>query len=90
MQITEIIWTNKRIEHIARHKVSVEEVEEVLFYSPFVLRTRQKKYIVLGQALSGRYLFVVIAKISKGKVEVITARDMEVKERKLFRKVKGG
>ncbi|MEK9149187.1 MAG: hypothetical protein AAB267_03985 [Candidatus Desantisbacteria bacterium] len=34
--------------------------------------------------MSGRYLFVVIAKINKGRVEVITVRDMEAKERKLF------
>jgi len=38
MQIDEIIWPEDRIEHIARHGVTPEEVEEVCFGKSLVRR----------------------------------------------------
>ena len=49
-----------------------------------------KTYNILGQTLSGRYLFVVIALRRKGVAYVVTARDMDNKEKKLYRKLVGG
>lgn len=87
MVIKDIIWTQKNIAHIAKHKVSVEEVEEVILYNPFILKTKENKYIALGQTLGGRYLIVIIAKKKKNKVKVITARDMDSKEKKFYKKI---
>ena len=62
MRIDEFIWPEDRIEHIARHGVKPEEVEEVCFGHSWVRRTRSEGqnpvYYVLGQSVTGRYLFL--------------------------------
>ena len=88
MNIYEIIWPEERIEHIARHNVSPEEVEEVCFSRSLVLRAKQQGanpvYYVLGQTNSGRYLFCVIIQFSGGKGYPITARPMTDKEKSRY------
>ena len=51
-----------------------------------VRRTRQGLYIALGETLDGRLAFVVFRRLSKGMIRVVTARDMENGERRLFRR----
>jgi uncharacterized DUF497 family protein len=51
-----------------------------------VRRTRQQRYIALGETLDGRLAFVVFRRLSGGLVRVITARDMDASERRLFRR----
>ena len=46
----------------------------------------QKRYIALGETLDGRLAFVVFRRLSGGLVRVITARNMEASERRLFRR----
>jgi len=87
MKIKGISWSNWTVEHISRHKVSPQEVEEVCFYdAPMVRKGEDETYYILGQTLSGRYLFIVAVKEGRGKVRVITARNMDNKERKLYRR----
>jgi len=40
----------------------------------------------LGETLDGRLAFVVFRRLSKGVIRVVTARDMENGERRLFRR----
>jgi uncharacterized DUF497 family protein len=78
-------------EHIARHGVSPEEVEEVLvgiFIPPFIQRARQGTYRVLGQTADGRYLAVFFALRAPGQVYPITTRDMDGKERRVYQRRK--
>jgi uncharacterized protein len=79
-------WDDDNILHIARHQFSPEEVEEVLAGDHKVRRARQKLYIALGETLDGRSAFVVFRRLSKGFIRVITARDMDDAERRLFRR----
>ena len=72
--------------HIARHEFTPEEVEEVFVARYKVRRIRQKLYIALGETLDGRLAFVVFRRLPGGVVRVVTARDMEDKERRLFRR----
>jgi uncharacterized DUF497 family protein len=65
---------------------SPEEVEEVFGGGYKVRRTRQGLYIALGETLDGRLAFVVFRRLSKGVIRVVTARDMENNERRLFRR----
>jgi uncharacterized protein len=64
MRIGKIIWSEDRIEHIARHNISPEEIEEVCFSRPFIQRAKSKGenpvYYILGQTVAGHYLFCVI------------------------------
>jgi uncharacterized DUF497 family protein len=79
-------WDEDNILHIARHLFSPEEVEEVFAGDHKVRRARQKLYIALGETLDGRLAFVVFRRLSKGFIRVITARDMDDAERRLFRR----
>ena len=72
--------------HIERHEFSPDEVEEVFAGDYKVRRTCQKLYIALGETFDGRLAFVVFRRIGSGIVRVVTARDMEDKERRLFRR----
>lgn len=61
-------------------------MEEVFAGNRKIRRTRQERYIALGETLDGRLAFVVFQRLSGGFVRVITARDMEANERRLFRR----
>jgi uncharacterized protein len=79
-------WDADNILHIANHQFSPEEVEEVFAAEHKVRRARQKLYIALGETFDGRLSLVVFRRIGKGMVRVITARDMDDAERRLFRR----
>jgi uncharacterized DUF497 family protein len=79
-------WDDDNIFHIGRHEFTPEEVEEVFAGDHKVRRTRQKRYIALGQTLDGRLAFVVFRRLTGGLVRVITARDMDASERRVFRR----
>ena len=87
--VSSIKWTDESVEHIARHAIAPQEVEEVCFNeddSPFIRSGREKLHYVFGKTYSGRLLFVVVKFITNGKVSVVTARDMNEWERKYFLK----
>jgi hypothetical protein len=52
MRIRRLIWPRDRIDHIARHGVTPQEVEDVCFGDSLVLRARSEgenpTYYVLG------------------------------------------
>lgn len=89
MRIYEFIWNQDRIDHIARHGITPEEVEEACFGSGLVQRTRSEGdnpvYYVLGQTDAGRYLFCVVIQFPDGKGYPVTARPMTDNEKRRYR-----
>jgi uncharacterized protein len=79
-------WDDDNIFHIQRHDFTPEEVEEVFAGAHKVRRARESRYIALGETLDGRLAFVVFRRLTRGVVRIITARDMEANERRLFRR----
>jgi hypothetical protein len=79
-------WDDDNILHIERHEFTPEEVEEVFAGDHKVRRTGEKRYIALGETLDGRLAFVVFRRLPGGIVRVITARNMDASERRLFRR----
>jgi len=79
-------WDDQNVLHIERHQFSPEEVEEVFDGDYKVRRARQGLYIALGETLDGCLAFVVFRRLSKGVIRVVTARDMENNERRLYRR----
>jgi hypothetical protein len=83
MKIYELIWPKDRIDHIACHGITPEEVEESCFGVAFVQRAKSEGenpvYYVLGQTESGRYLFCVVIQLPDGKGYPITARPITAK-----------
>jgi uncharacterized protein len=91
MFIDEFVWLPEIIEKLeAKHHVSQEEVEDVFFNVPkyrFVEsghRPNEDVYSAGGQTDSGRYLIVFfIHKIGNAAL-ILTARDMDGKERRRY------
>ena len=77
MKIQKISWDQETSDHIYRHAVSPEEVEQVLFiynHVPVIMRGKEGEYLVYGKTDSDRFLFVVwVSKYRK--TNIITARD---------------
>lgn len=92
MKIHNFLWSDERIEHIARHEVTPEAFEEVCFRHSLVLRAKSEGsnpvYYVLGQTDAGRYLFCVVIAFPDGNGYPITARSMTDNEKRRFRELK--
>ena len=89
MRIRQLLWPRDRIEHIARHDVTPEEVEQACFGRPLVQRGKSRGenpvYYVLGQTVGGRYLFSVVIQFPDGKGYPVTARSMTENEKRRYR-----
>ena len=86
MVVSSFEWDDDNILHIDRHEFTPEEVEEVFAGDHKVRRTGEKRYVALGETLDGRLAFVVFRRLPGGMVRVITARNMDASERRLFRR----
>jgi uncharacterized DUF497 family protein len=83
MTILELVIEPDREDHIARHGVTLEEAESVVFGQSLVTRERNGYYRVLGQTFGGRYLAVFIApRQDTGVFGLVTARDATLAERR--------
>jgi hypothetical protein len=88
----EINWTDWSIDHIARHNVEPNEIEQGLFDDdPIVLEQRKDRRIILCSTWSSRLLFVVISFPPDGnQIKIITARDVNHWEKKILKKRRKG
>jgi uncharacterized DUF497 family protein len=89
MRITELEWDDENINHIARHNVNPEEVEDVCFGLNLSERESHNRYILGGQTSSGRYINVVIERAGWGTFRPITAFEMDEKQKARYRKRMG-
>ena len=87
---------------IKKHNIEIWEVEEIIYDDPYAFSLIHKDcYFVYGQTFSGRYLLVLVRVLSSAEVtdlgfvsganilKIITARDMNLKQRKMYNKRKG-
>ena len=84
-----LIWTQSVVDKIrSKHRVTPEEVEEAICDDePICHKGSSNSYCVYGQAVSGRYLLIVLRKIGRrARYKVITARDMQDKEKRYYEK----
>jgi len=88
MKIEKISWDQDSVDHIGKHSVSPEEVEETLFNEdepPLILRGREGRYLSCGKTGGGRFLLIVLT-VHYRKTRIITARDMTEKEKQHYRR----
>jgi uncharacterized DUF497 family protein len=91
MQLYEVIWKDRFIEKIeAKHSVSTDEVEEILFGKPHIRRAQkghvkgEDLYTAYGQTEDGRYLIVFFIRKELTAALPISAREMTDSERKYY------
>ena len=86
MEINEFEWDDNNIEHISRHGIFPDEVEDVAFDDdPWIRKGRKGTRYMLGYTIAGRYLFTVYILKGKELARVITSMDMDEKTRRLYR-----
>ncbi len=86
MKIDSLYWDDENIEHIARHNVNPQEVEDVCFRTYIIEKESDQRYILSGQSANGRYLNVVIERVGKGLFRPITAFEMSENYKRRYRK----
>ena len=91
--IDDIIWLDTIVEKLAwKHGVLPHEVEEVLTGRCRIFKNERGKvegedlYNAIGRTDEGRYLSVFFIKKLGNKALIITARDMNNRERKRYEK----
>ena len=75
IRVRKIIWDDRNIRHIARHNVSVDEVEEIFDKYHYAGKAKYRRLLVTGETDSGRILEVPFARRGKGRIYPITAYD---------------
>jgi uncharacterized DUF497 family protein len=91
MRVPRIIWLPDIEDKLSeKHAVLAEEVEEILFDSPHIRfvekghREDEDLYAAYGQTTAGRWLIVFFILKEQHKALIISARDMDRKERRLY------
>ncbi len=86
LNIEKLIWDEWNVSHVAEHNVKVYEVEKTLKdLNLKALQGHSRRIVVLGRS-GKRLLAVVLAQESEHEFYVVTARDMDRKERNFYRK----
>ena len=80
-------WDDDNVEHLARHGISPDEVED-LFEGPIVHRRggtdAPDRVRVLGRTAAGRYLAIVYQEKGRNLIRPFTGWDMRPHERDLY------
>ncbi len=91
MRITDIVWKEDIVDKfLSKHGVSVAEAEEALVSRPVVRKMAKGRvrgedvYAALAQIGNGRYLVVFFIHKKRGIALPISARDMDLAERKYY------
>ena len=95
MQLHYVIWKDRFVEKIAaKHNVTTDEVEEILFSKPHVRLAEKGRvkgenlYVAYGQTRKGRYLVVFFILKRRTSALPISARDMTQAERRYYNEQK--
>jgi uncharacterized protein len=88
MRIDDIVWLPHFVDKLAwKHHVLPEEVDEILLDNPMYRRVQKEDvlgedlYAAYGRTRAGRYLAVFFVYKPAHEALVISARDMDAKER---------
>lgn len=91
MHIVDIIWLPHIIDKLAwKHQVMPEEVDNVLFDKPHYRKVQkghapgEDVYAALGQTDAGRYLVIYFVYKQTREALILSARDMDRKEKRLY------
>ncbi len=85
LYIESLEWDSENIEHIARHHVTPDEVEEICHGLHIAKRAYEGRLLLIGPTLSGRMLGIVLApKKRRRAYRPITARPARKDEIQLY------
>lgn len=84
--IKTLIVEEDRPSHIAKHDITLEEVEEVLSGDYVYIKSREYRWLVIGATKKKRFLTVVIGeRKEKDTYGLVTARPSRKEEKSFYR-----
>lgn len=87
--VDELIVEEDRPSHIARHKVTVNEVAEVVKGDYVFIQGKHNRWVLIGLTKKGKMLAIVIgARGKKNTYGLVTARPAHRKERHFYYELK--
>lgn len=87
MRIDDFIIEDGREEHIARHHVTLDEVDNIVYGRHVHQHLERELYSITGRTDAGRFLTVIIAHRSRHVFALVTARDADRVERSHYRRL---
>ena len=84
--IDELIIEEGRPEHIAKHKVTIEEVIEVITKDYVYIEGKYKRWLLIGKTKKNRFITLVVgARREKNIYGLVTARPSSREERSFYK-----
>src|SRR5687767_9206026 len=81
VRIRDLLIPPRQEEHIwSRHRVTLDEVDDICHGPHWALRGREHSLALFGQTNAGRYLVVFLYPRGEGVWSLATARDMSLSE----------
>jgi len=88
--VRRLIWDSWNIDHIARHDVTPEEVDELCQADPLVQQGKKGRLALSGLTLAGRFLVVILdPEPEPGVYYPVTAHPASGKYRRIYEQEKG-
>ena len=88
--VRQLVWDGWNVEHIARHGIAPEEVEEVCHQQPVFVDTYNLRVLVIGPTVASKMVSAILAPKGDDCYYPVTARSASRKERKIYESLKGG
>ena len=85
MIIEGLSWDEQAEEHIQRHSVTPEEVEQAIENILYARKSRGY-FLLVAQTYGGRYLTLILDNLGNGIWYPVTARDAKESEKRLARR----
>lgn len=86
LEIESLVWDDWNVEHIARHDVTPEEVEDACASEILAWPTYRGRFLAIGKTAQDRVLTVVLEPwLEERTYYVITARPASRRERHAYR-----
>jgi uncharacterized DUF497 family protein len=88
IRVDTLIVDEHRLQHIARHDVTIAEVREITAGDFVVIQGHHDRFLLIGQTSAGRFLTVVVgARTQPNTYGLVTARPARREERSLYREL---
>lgn len=84
LKLKRLIWDEKNLSHIAKHSITISEVNEVFSRYHLVEPTKQKRKVITGETDDGRIIEVPVTGKGKRRYYPLTAHDASPKQAQIY------